>query len=103
MLLLPIYAHHQLVPHTEEHRFSKVGHSRSLLGRGFVLEWKEITTGSMNYLIFMGKEVLEDWLADYELFMLSMQVVNDEGKLRAIPLVLQGEAKAWWNGLEVQA
>ena len=67
----------------------------------------------MNYPIFTGKEVPgkevpgkevpEDWLADYELFMLSMQVVNDEGKLRAIPLVLRGEAKTWLNGLEVQA
>ena len=93
VLLLPIYAHHQLVPHTEEHRFTKVGHSRSLLGKGFVLEWKEINMGSMNYPIFTGKEVPEDWLADYELFMLLMQVVNDEGKLRAIPLVLRGEAK----------
>ena len=50
--------------------------------------------GSMNYLIFIGKEVPEDWLADYELFMLLMQVVNDEGKLCAIPLVLRGEAKS---------
>ena len=64
---------------------------------------EEITMGSMNYPIFTGKEVPEDWLADYELFMLSMQVVNDEGKLRAIPLVLRGEAKTWLNGLEVQA
>ena len=64
---------------------------------------KEIIMGSMNYPIFIGKEVREDWLVDYELFILSMQVVNDEGKLRAIPLVLQGEAKTWWNGLEVQA
>ena len=91
------------MPHTEERRFAKVGHSRSLLGRGFVLEWKKIAMGSMNYPIFTGKEVPEDWLADYELFMLSMQVVNDEGKLRAIPLVLRGEAKTWLNGLEVQA
>ena len=59
--------------------------------------------GSMNYPIFTGKEVPEDWLVDYELFMLSMQDVNDEGKLRAIPLVLRGEAKTWLNGLEVQA
>ena len=75
----------------EERRFAKVGHSRSLLGRGFVFEWKKIAMGSMNYPIFTGKEVPEDWLADYELFMLLMQVVNDEGKLRAIPLVLRGE------------
>ena len=55
--------------------------------------------GSMNYPIFTGKEFPEDWLADYELFMLLMQVVNDEEKLRAIPLVLRGEAKTWLNGL----
>ena len=64
--------------------------------------------GSMNYPIFTGKEVPEDWLADYELFMLSMQVVNDEGKLCAIPLVLRGEVmksfqcqfEASWRQLE---
>ena len=72
---------------TEERRFSKVGHSRSLLEKGFVFKWKKIAMGSMNYPIFTGKEVPEDWLGDYELFMLSMQVVNDEGKLHAIPLV----------------
>lgn len=66
--------------------------------------WKEekIAMGSTNYPIFTGKEVPEDWLADYELFMLSMQVANDEGKLRAISLVLRGEAKTWWNGLDPQ-
>ena len=90
------------MPHTKERRFAKVGHSRSLLGQGFVFEWKKIIMGSMNYPIFTGKEVPEYWLADYELFMLSMQVVNDEGKLRAIPLVLRGEAKTWLNGLEVK-
>ena len=33
VLLFSIYVHHQLVPHTDERRFAKVGHSRSLLGR----------------------------------------------------------------------
>ena len=61
---------------TEERRFAKVGHSRILLGRVFALEWKKIIMGSMNYPIFTGKEVPEDWLADYELFMLSMPVVE---------------------------
>ena len=88
MLLFPIYAHHQLVPPLRSVDLTRLGTQEAFWKGVLYSSGRKSPLGSMNYLIFIGKEVLEDWLADYELFMLSMQVVNDEGKLHAIPLVL---------------
>ncbi|KAI5061698.1 hypothetical protein GOP47_0024203 [Adiantum capillus-veneris] len=51
--------------------------------------------------VFKGDEDADDWLADFELFMLTvLQMPFDEAKLQTLPLVLRGKAKVWFNGLE---
>ncbi|KAI5074964.1 hypothetical protein GOP47_0010925 [Adiantum capillus-veneris] len=48
-----------------------------------------------------GDEDADDWLADFELFMLTvLRMPADEAKLQTLPLVLQGKAKVWFDGLE---
>ncbi|KAI5070870.1 hypothetical protein GOP47_0015213 [Adiantum capillus-veneris] len=51
--------------------------------------------------MFKGDEDGDDWIADFELFMLRvLQMLGDEAKLRTLPLVLRGKAKVWFDGLE---
>ncbi|KAI5076951.1 hypothetical protein GOP47_0009016 [Adiantum capillus-veneris] len=51
--------------------------------------------------VFKGDEDADEWIADFELFMLAiLQMPGDEAKLRTLPLVLRGKAKAWFDGLE---
>ncbi|KAI5060795.1 hypothetical protein GOP47_0025215, partial [Adiantum capillus-veneris] len=52
-------------------------------------------------LVFSGEQDDEDWMSDVELWMLSMRMVTDKAKSRAMPVVMQGKAKAWFEGLEV--
>ncbi|KAI5074972.1 hypothetical protein GOP47_0010933 [Adiantum capillus-veneris] len=52
-------------------------------------------------LVFSGKQDVEGWVSDVELWMLSMGMVTDEAKSRVVPLVMRGKAKAWFKGLEV--
>ncbi|KAI5057958.1 hypothetical protein GOP47_0027973 [Adiantum capillus-veneris] len=51
--------------------------------------------------VFKGYEDADDWLADFELFMLRvLRMPGDEAKLQTLPLVLRGKAKVWFDGLE---
>ncbi|KAI5059654.1 hypothetical protein GOP47_0025973 [Adiantum capillus-veneris] len=51
--------------------------------------------------VFKGDEDADDWLADFELFMLAvLQMPGDEAKLQTLPLVLRGKEKVWFDGLE---
>ncbi|KAI5078998.1 hypothetical protein GOP47_0006669 [Adiantum capillus-veneris] len=48
-----------------------------------------------------GDEDVDDWIADFELFMLTvLQMTGDEAKLQTLPLVSRGKAKAWFDALE---
>ena len=50
--------------------------------------------------IFTGVEDSEEWLADYELYMLSLNIRAADAKLQALALVICGKAKAWFDGLD---
>ncbi|KAI5071779.1 hypothetical protein GOP47_0014030 [Adiantum capillus-veneris] len=52
-------------------------------------------------LVLSGEQDAEDWISDVELWMLSMRMVTDEAKAKAMPLMMRGKAKAWFEGLEV--
>ncbi|KAI5062657.1 hypothetical protein GOP47_0023196 [Adiantum capillus-veneris] len=51
--------------------------------------------------VFKGDEDADDWLVDFDLFMLTvLRMPDDEAKLQNLPLVLRGKAKVWFDGLE---
>ncbi|MCO5560632.1 hypothetical protein L7F22_014248 [Adiantum nelumboides] len=50
--------------------------------------------------IFTVVEDPEDWLIDFELWLLSMHMLTDVKKLQTVPLLMQGQAKLWFNGLK---
>ncbi|KAI5069799.1 hypothetical protein GOP47_0016100 [Adiantum capillus-veneris] len=52
-------------------------------------------------LVLAGDEEAEDWFSELELYLLQMGIFGDEAKLKALPLVLQGHAKAWFHGVDV--
>lgn len=52
--------------------------------------------------IFTGGEDPVEWLADYELYMLSLRILADDAKAQALSLVIRGKAKAWYDGLEAE-
>ncbi|KAI5078988.1 hypothetical protein GOP47_0006659 [Adiantum capillus-veneris] len=51
--------------------------------------------------VFKGDEDVDDWIADFELFMMPvLHWPGDEAKLQTLPLVLRGKAKVWFDVLE---
>ncbi|KAI5065598.1 hypothetical protein GOP47_0020293 [Adiantum capillus-veneris] len=52
-------------------------------------------------LVLSGEEEVSHWFSDLELYLLQSRICGDEAKLKALPLVLQGRDKAWFEGLKV--
>ncbi|KAI5057042.1 hypothetical protein GOP47_0028860 [Adiantum capillus-veneris] len=51
--------------------------------------------------VFKGDEESDEWIADFELFMLAvLQMLGNAAKLQTLPLVLRGKAKVLFDGLE---
>ncbi|MCO5547313.1 hypothetical protein L7F22_000761 [Adiantum nelumboides] len=51
-------------------------------------------------IVFLGEQDAEDWMSDLELWMLLMRMEANKDKLRAMPLVMRGKAKAWFKRFE---